>query len=177
MTVYVDNARIPATVGRIRARWSHLTADNTEELHAFAARIGLRRAWFQTCKRPCHKTLPCSHWHYDVTESKRTEAIAAGAKSIDIREMAAITTARRVGPRCYYCGPTDNELRPYGPGGSTVCFPCATATPERERAAQGAFGALLDATSSVGLTAIGTEAGPINVDPEDIDRATRAAGE
>lgn len=75
--------------------------------------------------------------------------------------------------KCYYCGPTDRELRPYGPGGSTVCFPCATATPEREAAAHGAFGALLDATSTLGLTAIGTEAGPINVDPSILDGGAR----
>lgn len=70
---------------------------------------------------------------------------------------------------CHYCGPTDRELRPYGPGGSTICFPCATATPEREQAATGAFGALLDATSSIGLTAIGADAGPVNVDADVID--------
>lgn len=33
---------------------------------------------------------------------------------------------------CYYgCGATD-ELRPYGPDGSDVCFDCAMASPERE---------------------------------------------
>ena len=78
--------------------------------------------------------------------------------------------------RCYYCGPTDRELRPYGPGGLNVCFPCAMATPEREAAAQGAFGALLDATSIFGLTAIGTEAGPINVDAEDVAQLIMQSG-
>jgi hypothetical protein len=75
---------------------------------------------------------------------------------------------------CYYCGVTKGELaqqgrelRPYGPGGSDTCFPCMKATPERERAAQGAFGALLDATSLLGLTAIGDDRGPRNVDPDD----------
>ncbi|MGI9002261.1 MAG: DUF4031 domain-containing protein, partial [Pseudonocardia sp.] len=48
MAIYVDNARIPAQVGPYRARWSHLFTDGPhEQLHAFAARIGLRRAWFQ----------------------------------------------------------------------------------------------------------------------------------
>ena len=47
MAVYVDDARIPARVGRIRARWSHLFADSQDELHAFAQTIGLKRAWFQ----------------------------------------------------------------------------------------------------------------------------------
>lgn len=34
-------------------------------------------------------------------------------------------------PSCFYCGPTEEELRPYGPKGAEVCFPCATSTPER----------------------------------------------
>ncbi len=68
------------------------------------------------------------------------------------------------GPKtCYYCGPTDRELRPYGPGGANVCCPCATATPEREQAAKAAFGALVGAAevaSPLGVAVIGDEAGP-----------------
>lgn len=74
------------------------------------------------------------------------------------------------GRRCYYCGPTDKELRPYGPGGSTVCFPCATSSPDREQAASGAFGAQLEMVESLGLGLIGTESGPINVDIDDLHR-------
>ena len=68
---------------------------------------------------------------------------------------------------CCYCGPTEKELRPYGPGGASVCFPCAMATPEREATAQGAFGALLDAAEviSAGPVMIGTMEGPIPFDP------------
>jgi hypothetical protein len=74
VTVYVDDWRQPARVGQIKARWSHLTVgpdDDLAELHAFAARIGLRRAWFQD--------KPWPRAHYDVTDSKRREAITAGA--------------------------------------------------------------------------------------------------
>lgn len=94
MTVYVDNFRAPARVGRTTARWSHLTADTPDELHTFAARLGLRRAWYQAhCKsQSCE---PCPHWHYDVVDAKRQAAIQAGAKSIDIREMGALISARR----------------------------------------------------------------------------------
>lgn len=74
---------------------------------------------------------------------------------------------------CHYCGPTEEDLRPYGPGGSLVCFPCATATPEREQETEGRYGALLDATTTLGLAAIGTEAGPINVDAEDLNLEAR----
>ena len=45
MAVYVDDAHIPARVGQIRGRWSHLYAESQDELHAFAASVGLKRAW------------------------------------------------------------------------------------------------------------------------------------
>lgn len=98
MTVYVDDYRVPATIGRTRARWSHLTADTPDELHAFAERLGLRRAWFQSkCKYGKCPTIGgvCAHFHYDVVDAKRTEAISLGAKSIGIRDMGAIVSARR----------------------------------------------------------------------------------
>jgi hypothetical protein len=96
MSVYVDNARIPARVGRITGRWSHLTADTRAELHDFAGQLGLRRSWFQTCKntRACPPER-CPHWHYDVTDTKRREALDAGALPIDLRQWAAIITERR----------------------------------------------------------------------------------
>lgn len=98
MTVYVDSFRVPARVGRITARWSHLTADTPEELHAFAASIGLRRQWYQTCKRKCApEGVPCPHWHYDVTDAKRTAAIACGAVVITMHEFSELLTARRRG--------------------------------------------------------------------------------
>lgn len=98
MTVYVDNMRRPATVARIRGRWSHLTADTPAELHDFAERIGLKRSWFQAvCKHgPCPaRGGVCAHFHYDVVDSKRAAAIAAGAQAVDLRELGAITSARR----------------------------------------------------------------------------------
>ncbi|MEO6089237.1 MAG: DUF4031 domain-containing protein [Umezawaea sp.] len=90
MTVYVDNFRAPARVGRITGRWSHLVTDNPDltELHEFAARIGLQRRWFQTGK---HAYRP----HYDVTDTKRTAAIAAGAVPIDITELADVLARAR----------------------------------------------------------------------------------
>ncbi|GAA0550055.1 hypothetical protein GCM10010172_35150 [Paractinoplanes ferrugineus] len=98
MTVYVDNFRAPATVGRIRGRWSHLTADSPDELHAFAARLGHRRDWFQArCKYARCPTVDgvCAHFHYDVVDRNRTAAIALGAVPIDLREMGALVSARR----------------------------------------------------------------------------------
>ena len=43
MSVYVDDWRQPATVRGITSRWSHLTADTTDELHLFARAIGHSR--------------------------------------------------------------------------------------------------------------------------------------
>ena len=87
MSVYVDDSRIPARVGRLSARWSHLIADTPAELHAFAARLGLRRAWFQN--------KPNGLWHYDVTESKRVQAIRLGATPVTWRESGRIIRDRR----------------------------------------------------------------------------------
>jgi hypothetical protein len=107
--IYVDNARIPARVGGITGRWSHLTADTKDELHAFAERIGLRRSWFQTCKRSpgCRPADRCVHWHYDVTDTKRAEALTAGAVPIDLRQWSDILRARRAANPA-----PDKETRP-----------------------------------------------------------------
>jgi Protein of unknown function (DUF4031) len=86
MTVYVDDSRI-GWRGRL---WSHLIADTTEELHAFAARLGLERAW-------CHRR-PERPWkdHYDVSEAKREVAIRHGARPIACREAAEMLRAKRL---------------------------------------------------------------------------------
>ena len=69
MAVYVDDA---VTLWRGQ-RWAHLMADTLEELHAFAARLGLPRRAFQ------NKT---SGAHYDVPAPMREQAIALGAVAI-----------------------------------------------------------------------------------------------
>jgi hypothetical protein len=64
---------------------------------------------------------------------------------------------------CHYgCGATE-DLRPYGPGGAWVCFPCAMATPEREHQTEHAFGALLDAADAPTGVALLTDEGPAPV--------------
>lgn len=100
--IYVDDARIPARVGRLNAHWSHLTGDTRDELHTFAARIGLRRAWFQD--------KGDGRWHYDVTESKRQAAIAAGATAIGTREMGEFIRQRRAAEAAASATPSPREL-------------------------------------------------------------------
>jgi hypothetical protein len=57
----------------------HLAADTEPELHAFAARLGLKRAWFQESRgRP----------HYDLTARRREAAVRLGAAEMTDREFA-----------------------------------------------------------------------------------------
>ena len=99
MPVYVDPL-LPC-VPNAAWRWpksAHLFADTLAELHAFAARIGLRRAWFQVPSPDYHR-LP----HYDLTAAKRAQAVAHGAIELDAR--AAIKKWKQIfGPR--HTGPT-----------------------------------------------------------------------
>lgn len=64
-------------------RWCHMVSDTSEqELHDFAARLGLKRSWFQS--RP-----KSSAAHYDIVPSKRQLAIRLGAVAVTSRELVA----------------------------------------------------------------------------------------
>lgn len=106
MSVYVDHAFAVGDWGR----WSgggHLQADTLEELHGFAARIGMRREWFQS------KPGRPENDHYDLTQSLRERAISIGAITEDrragTRRRRAIRQARRASPR-QPAGRTPSEL-------------------------------------------------------------------
>jgi hypothetical protein len=83
MAVYVDEAGWPWR-GKLLC---HLFADDLEGLHAFASRLGLKRAWYQ------HLPQASAH-HYDVTESARKRAVALG--SIEVDRRGAIQRAKHV---------------------------------------------------------------------------------
>lgn len=95
MTIYVDTAMIAARVGRHDSRWCHLLSDQIDpaELHAFAARIGLRRSYFQPGKLGTRPD-PAGD-HYDVTEPKRRQAIRGGAVEIDRDGLLRLMRHRR----------------------------------------------------------------------------------
>lgn len=80
MTVYVDDAVMPWR----GQRWAHLMADSLDELHAFAARLGLPRHAFQD-KR--------SGAHYDVNVAMRAQAIELGAVAISRHRDRALMRA------------------------------------------------------------------------------------
>ena len=82
MTVYVDDMR--AQFGRMVM--CHMIADASDELHAMARSIGVRRRW-------------CQHegtWkeHYDVCLSRRAMAVAAGAVEITWRDAGTMMRDR-----------------------------------------------------------------------------------
>ncbi|MBW3605954.1 MAG: DUF4031 domain-containing protein [Actinobacteria bacterium] len=56
-------------------RWSHLVSDRDfDELHVFAAQLGLRRAWFQGD-------------HYDVPDRLWNRAVILGADPVSSRDL------------------------------------------------------------------------------------------
>lgn len=76
MSVYVDAAR--NDYGNMRM--CHMIADSLEELLAMADKIGVRRKWFQ-------QSPPASFPHFDIAQSKRALAVAAGAIEVNNREL------------------------------------------------------------------------------------------
>ena len=86
MSILVDDATWPWR-GRV---WAHLVSDESlDELHDFAATLGLERRWFQGD-------------HYDVPTEVRERAIARGAEPVDSRELVRRLRAaglRRPGAR------------------------------------------------------------------------------
>ena len=59
--------------------------------------------------------------------------------------------------KCCHCSATTEEMRPYGPGGAWVCFPCAM-KPENRPTTDAMFSAQLDGCGPV--VVIGEESGP-----------------
>ncbi|MGB3500004.1 MAG: DUF4031 domain-containing protein [Mesorhizobium sp.] len=79
MAVYVDDPIWPHA-GRL---WCHMLADSEDELHAFAARLGLKRSSYQgppVTKNP----------HYDLTAFERNRALRIGAVAVTRHEIVQI---------------------------------------------------------------------------------------
>jgi hypothetical protein len=100
LTVYVDDWRQRATVRDRTDRWSHLLADDPDELHAMAAALGIPPRGYQ------HHRRSAALNHYDVPEALRVKAIELGAVAVTWREMARLTREwRRAGARPATPGP------------------------------------------------------------------------
>ncbi len=97
MAVYIDDM-YRFRLGEFKGmRMSHLIADSEAELHMAAARIGMRREWFQGD-------------HYDVPLTRREAAVAAGAIEVTYRQAGAMR--RRLAVEGW-CGPPDEALKWY----------------------------------------------------------------
>jgi len=86
MAVYVDDA-----LWRWQGlTWCHLLADDIDELHRFAAQLGITRISYQG---PPKTSAP----HYDLTAFERRRAIALGAKSCSREDIVLVL--HRVRPK------------------------------------------------------------------------------
>jgi Protein of unknown function (DUF4031) len=113
MAVYVDEA-IWYWQG---LKWCHLLADDANELHRFAARLGLKRTSFQS---PPEVTVP----HYDLTAYERVRAIATGAVACDRHQIVAVLRRiRRCAAQLEFGSSADLA---YGPGRGLKLAPLAT---------------------------------------------------
>lgn len=82
MPVYVDSLM---ERGWVLGKSCHMIADSLPELHALAKAIGLKEHWFQERSTP----------HYDLTESRRARAVAAGAIELERRAFVKKLRALR----------------------------------------------------------------------------------
>lgn len=83
MSVYVDNMRAPYRSMVL----CHMLADTSDELHAMADRIGVRRRWCQLEGTPRE--------HYDICLTKRAAAVRLGAVEVTVRDVAYIIMRKR----------------------------------------------------------------------------------
>lgn len=79
MAVYVDQP-IWRWAGH---KWCHMLADSEEELHRFAADIGVHRLLYQG---PPKTSAP----HYDITGLERARALRLGAVACSREEIVAV---------------------------------------------------------------------------------------
>jgi hypothetical protein len=83
MAIFVDELREYPDTQLPFTAWCHMASDRDfDELHAFAARLGLRRGWFQRD-------------HYDLPPHGRAAAVALGAVEVGAGELLE----RMTGPR------------------------------------------------------------------------------
>lgn len=76
--IYVDEIKTYETHLKYK-QWCHMTTDgDLEDLHELAAQIGLKREWFQEKE---------GHPHYDLTPSKRRQALMHGAIAVSTKEL------------------------------------------------------------------------------------------
>jgi hypothetical protein len=88
MGIYVDNLKPFPDRPYGHFRWCHMMTDETEldELHDMARKLGLYATWFQ--RDPLHP-------HYDLTATKRRQAIRLGAIPVSAVEIVKRCSFKR----------------------------------------------------------------------------------
>jgi uncharacterized protein DUF4031 len=85
VALYVDDA-----IWRWQGlQWAHLLADGVDELHRFAADLGINRLSYQG---PPRTSVP----HYDLTAYERSRAIARGAIACSRHEIVVVLRRARI---------------------------------------------------------------------------------
>lgn len=86
MTILIDE---PFDYRGDGVRWCHMVSDaSLEELHEFAAKLGLKRAWFQPC--PPHPAP-----HYDLKGGMIDKAKRLGTEQVTRKEGLIRAFGRR----------------------------------------------------------------------------------
>lgn len=80
MTVYVDAPTWTKPVKNPRKSYAHMVADTHQELHEFAAKIGVKKHFIHRAG--------CTH--YDITSEQHAVAVANGATEVDTREVLRV---------------------------------------------------------------------------------------
>jgi hypothetical protein len=78
MAIYVDDMRAP--FGRMKM--CHMMADTSDELMFMARKLGLRIDWLQKAGT--------AQEHFDVSLTKRAEAVRNGAQEVTRRELGRL---------------------------------------------------------------------------------------
>jgi hypothetical protein len=97
VAVYVDEPIWPWQ----GLRWCHLLADDIDELHRFAAGLGIKRSSYQGSPRTASP-------HYDLTGFERSRALARGAIACDRKSIVVVL--RRLRASAYRTS-TNSALR------------------------------------------------------------------
>lgn len=80
-------------------QWAHMMSDgDDDELHEFARRLGLKRAWFHRGD------------HYDLTPRKRVMAVKFGAHEVDSHGLMEVIIRRRAYIAALANRPTQDQL-------------------------------------------------------------------
>src|SRR4051812_50037835 len=107
VALYVDDA-----IWRWQGlQWAHLLADGIDELHRFAADLGINRLSYQG---PPRTSVP----HYDLTAYERRRAIARGAIACSRHEIVVVLRRARSEHRLARRGQCRVERARPGPGAS-----------------------------------------------------------